>query len=251
MEARTGAAHGVQAFPVIGAILLATDLTTERDIRALVPETTAVCATRVAFENPTRREKLIQTLPHLAGAASLLVPGVDLAALYFSCTSATISLGETVVRQAIHEARPGVPVVTPLAAAQRAFASFGARRIAVMTPYVSETAQLIVNHLEDGGIEVVNALALEIEDDRDMARMAPEAIIEAAVAAMHPQAEALFISCTALPAARLAPQIEARAGCPVVTSNLAGLWLAQRLAGEPVRQDRGLLMSMPLVEMAD
>ncbi|WP_274425463.1 aspartate racemase/maleate isomerase family protein [Chelativorans sp. YIM 93263] len=234
--------YGAQC-PVIGALLLATDLTTERDIRALVPDSVAVCATRVPFENPTAPEQLVRTLPHLGDAARLIVPGVPLSALYFSCTSATIVLGEDKVAEAIGAGCPDVEVVTPIKAAKRAFRALGTRRIAVMTPYVSETATEVVNHLEANGLDVLNAHGLGIADDRDMARLERRSIVDAAAAAMVPGAEALFVSCTAMPAATFAPEIEERIGCPVVTSNLAGLWMSMRLAGIDERMpEKGRLM---------
>ncbi|MDZ5698860.1 ectoine utilization protein EutA [Chelativorans sp. M5D2P16] len=229
--------------PLIGALLLATDLTTEGDIRALIPASVTVCATRVPFENPTAPAQLARTLPHLGPAAGLVVPGVPLSSLYFSCTSATVVLGEDAVADAIATERPGVRLVTPIMAAKRAFRALGVRRIAVMTPYVAETALAIVNHLEGSGFEVLNAHGLDIADDRDMARLKRGAIVQAAQDAMVEGAEALFISCTAMPAATFAPEIEARIGCPVVTSNLAGLWMAMRLAGVETRMpEKGRLM---------
>lgn len=233
--------------PVVGALLLATDLVTENDARGLVPSPVLVCANRVPFENPTSPGNLRRTLPHLGDAARLLVPGVPLSAIYFSCTSATIVLGEDTVAEAIGAGRPDIPIVTPIMAAKRAFRAFGARRIAVMTPYTADTATEIISHLEASGFEVINAHGLGIADDRDMARLNPRAIVEACATAMVPDAEALFVSCTALPAALLVPEIERRTGCPTVTSNLAGLWMATRLAGidAPMPQ-KGRLMELPL-----
>lgn len=237
--------------PVIGTLLLATDLTTENDIRALLPSSVTVCATRVPFENPTAPEQLARTLPHLGDAARLIVPGVPLAALYFSCTSATVVLGEETVARAIGSGRPGVSIVTPIMAAKRAFRALGTQRIAVMTPYLADTALEVVNHLEANGLEVLNARGLGIADDRDMARLERGSIVDAAEAAMVAGAQALFISCTAMPAATFVPEIEARIGRPVVTSNLAGLWMSMRLAGVMERMpEKGRLMDTLLAPEA-
>lgn len=237
--------------PVIGALLLATDMTTERDVRALVPGPVPVCATRVAFENPTTPDNLVRTLPHLRAAASLIVPGVPLAALYFSCTSASAALGEDRVAAAIGAARPGVPVVTPIGAARRALWTLGARKLAIMTPYVQSTATLIVEHLSGIGFDITSTYGMNMEDDYAMAALPAQPIIEAARAAMAPDAEALFISCTALPAAQLVPVLEAELGVPVVTSNLAGLWMAMRVAGlSHLAPEHGRLMAKPFVAEA-
>jgi maleate isomerase len=135
------------------------------------------------------------------------------------------------VREAIGLGRPGTPVVTPIGAAELALAALGVRRIAVLTPYLPETTAPVVAHLADRGFEVVRAYCLGLEDDREMARIELDAIVAAARAADAPEAEALFISCTALPAMAVVARIEAAIGKPVVTSNQACIWRLRHLAG--------------------
>ena len=52
-----------------------------------------------------------------------------------------------------------------------------------------------------------------------------------ALAADHPQAQALFMSCTALPALGLIDRIEARLGKPVISANQALFWAMLDQAG--------------------
>ena len=56
-------------------------------------------------------------------------------------------------------------------------------------------------------------------------------IVEAALAVDTDDAEALFISCTALKAADAIAAIEPQTGKPVVTSNQASAWTMARIAG--------------------
>jgi maleate isomerase len=218
--------------PRLGLVLLATDLTTERDVAALIgPEEAGVHATRVAYANPTAPENLRAMAPLLAEAASLLVPGVPLAAICYGCTSASVVIGEAEVAAAIGRGRPDVPVVTPIGAAARALTDLGARRIAVLTPYTAGTTRPIVDHLGGAGFEVVSVGCMGMEDDREMARVTGESIVEAAVAVDADAADALFVSCTALPALSVAARIEAAIGKPVVTSNQACIWELRRHAG--------------------
>jgi len=248
MHGRAGAQLSFKPFPVVGMVLLATDLTTERDVRALMPSGIGVYGTRIAFANPTTPTNVRATLPHLADAAALLLPELEIAAIYFSCTSATVTVGQDAVESAVHSTRPGVPVITPISAARNALTALDANDISILTPYVAETADAVVGNFTGVGYNVHSALALGMEDDRKMALLDEEAIIEAAARAMAPRARALFISCTALPAAILVPRIEARLGRPVITSNLAAIWEMARLAGHhlPI-PDRGALMRLPLV----
>ena len=218
--------------PRIGLILLATDLTTERDAARLIgPDEAGMHATRVAYANPTTPENLRLMAPRLGEAAALLVPDEPLAAILFSCSSASVAIGERPVRDAIAVGRPGVPVITPTDAACEALAALGARRIALLTPYLPVTSETVAAHFTSLGFDLVRSRCMGLADDREMARVLDAAILAAAREADSPEADALFISCTALPALAVAARIEAAIGKPVVTSNGASLWRLRRLAG--------------------
>ena len=222
-------AHG---FPRLGLIALATDLTFERDAaRLLPPDEAALHVARVAFENPTTPESLRAMAPRLTEAAALLVPGAPLAAICYACTSASVAIGEEAVAAAVHAARPGVPVVTPVSAALAAFDALGVSRVALITPYLARTAEPMAARFARAGLAVARAICFGMEDDREMARVDPEALLASALALDGPEVGAFFLSCTALPAAGVAGRIEEATGKPAVTSNTASLWAMRRLAG--------------------
>jgi maleate isomerase len=216
----------------LGLILLATDLTTERDVARLVPpDAAAVHATRVVYANPTTPENLRRMAPLLEAAAELLVPGATLDAICFSCTAASVVIGDGAVCEAVQRARPGVPVITPIAAGCAALRALDVHRIALLTPYLAETTRPVAARLAEEGFDVMRSSCLGLEDDREMARLEAASLIDAAVMADDLRAEALFVSCTALPALEAVSEIEARLGKPVVTSNQASIWAMRRAAG--------------------
>jgi maleate isomerase len=57
-----------------------------------------------------------------------------------------------------------------------------------------------------------------------MARVTPDTIIAAGEAADRPDAEGVFLSCTALPSLGVIAELERRLGKPAITSNQASLW---------------------------
>ncbi|MES0884568.1 ectoine utilization protein EutA [Roseibium sp. SCP14] len=215
-----------------GLIALATDLTSERDLfRLLTGRNVSIHATRVAYENPTTPENLRKMAPHLTTAADLIAPGEELKAICYSCTAASVMIGDGEIAAAINRARPGVPVVTPTASARMALSSLGARKIAILTPYLEKTAQPMETYFSQNGFEVTRMHCFGVEDDRDMARISVASIIDGALAANTDDAEALFISCTALQAIDAISEIESRTGKPVVTSNQASSWVMANIAG--------------------
>ncbi|MGQ3214251.1 MAG: ectoine utilization protein EutA [Shinella sp.] len=231
----------------IGLIALATDHTVEADFRRLVAsDDIAVHVTRVHYANPTTPENLRAMHPLLAEAAALILPGEDLDAIVYGCTSASVVIGEEEVAAAVRAGKPGTPVITPAGAAVQALRALRARRINILTPYVGRTAEPMHAFFSDRGFEVDRLACLGMEDDREMARLPHEEIVRLAVATVTPGAAALFVACTALRVAQCVPEIERRTGLPVVTSNLAAAWASLRqcgIAAEPAAPCRLLAIT--------
>ncbi|NQV47934.1 MAG: hypothetical protein HQ504_09145 [Rhodospirillaceae bacterium] len=122
-------------------------------------------------------------------------------------------------------------MTTPITAALDGFRMLGIQRIAVLTPYPHEVNAPITAWLEENGISVLSLDTFGMDSDVDVARIPPEAIIAAASAADHADADAVFLSCTALRSVECIADLEQRLGKPVLTSNQAMLWRALRLAG--------------------
>ncbi len=233
----------------VGLIALATDLTSEGDLnRAFAPLDLSMHVTRVAFANPTTPRNLRRMLPHLAKAAALIAPEMTLDAICFSCTAASAVIGDAEVTAAIQSTRPGVPVVTPSEAARVALMALGVHKVAVLTPYVRVTSAKMYEYFVRNGLDVRHLHYLDMADDREMARVSRHSIINAALAADRDDAQALFISCTGLPAISTIAEIEQRLGKPVVTSNQATAWMLSRLAGfnDYVPEALGSLFHLPL-----
>jgi maleate isomerase len=230
----------------IGLVILATDHTTEPDFARLVAsEGIGIYVARIAYANPTTPENLRRMQPRLGEGAGLILPDERLDAICYSCTSASVVIGDDAVEAALQAAKPGTPVVTPPLASIRALRAFGARRISILTPYTVETSTPMAGYFAGHGFDIARFTCLGLEDDRQMARLTAATLVAAARAATAPDADALFISCTALRAALAAPEIERAIGRPVVTSNLATAWQCLRLCGvETPRPERGRLMAL-------
>lgn len=236
----------------VGLVILATDHTTEPDFRRLVAdERTGVYVARIPYANPTTPDNLRRMQPALTAAAGLILPGEPLDALCYSCTSASVVIGDGEITRALRAAKPGVPVVTPTFAATTGLEALGVRRISVLTPYTVDTSRPMARYFAERGFSIDRFTCLGFEDDREMARIAPDALLDLAAAATDPSSEALFVSCTALRAASVVPAMERAIGRPVVSSNLATAWMCRRLCGDPSSFPQwGRLMTLPMTAEA-
>lgn len=230
--------------PRVGLVVLATDHTSEGDFqRMLAPAGITVHTARIPYANPTTPENLRRMQPDLSAGAALILPGESLDAICYSCTSASVVIGEAEVEAAVHAAKPDVPVVTPPLAAVRGLRALGAREISLLAPYTVETSRPMLAYFAAHGFAVRGLTCLGLDDDREMARLTAETLVEAAVAASA--ADALFIACTALRAAGIAARVEAVTGRPTVTANQATAWSCLRLCGDAHgRPEWGRLMTL-------
>ena len=205
-----------------------------------------VYVSRIRNVNPCTVENLRTMAPKLSDAVSLIIPEGRLDAVAYSCTSGTVVIGYEAIAASIHAVRPGIPVATPITAGLEGLGRFKARKIAVLTPYVDNVNGPIVNYIKDSGLDVVAVTSFLVDDDNVMARIPPQAIYEAAIEADRPEADALFISCTALRAVDVVERIEQALGKPVISANQALFWRALRAAGyhDPV-EGYGQLLRLP------
>jgi maleate isomerase len=234
----------------IGLVILATDHTTEVDFQHMVAsDRIGVYVSRIAYANPTTPENLLKMQPSLTTGAALILPGEPLDAVMYSCTSASVVIGDEKIEMAIQAAKPGIPVVTPTSAAVKALRALDARHISILTPYTIETSRPMADYFAGLGFEIDRFTCLGLSDDREMARIAPDEIVAFAREALAPQSDALFISCTAVRAAQVATRVEAAIGKPMVSSNLATAWACLRICGDDsARPECGTLMTKPYVE---
>lgn len=217
----------------IGLLALENDYVIERDMMAMRPDDDEVMiyTSRVPFGETCDPETLAAMVNQLSGATDTILPGGRLDAVIYGCTSGTATIGYENVARTISAVRPEAACITPITAAHEAFLALNLKQIAVLTPYTDEVTATTVAALEDGGVKVVKVTNFNILASRDISAVTPPSIVSGAIAADHPDADGLFISCTDFRAAQVVGEIEERIDKPVITSNQASFWQAARKAG--------------------
>ena len=235
----------------IGLVALATDVNSEQDLRRMVPPGVEIFTNRIANANPVNMANLRAMAGDVTRAAQGILPGNRIDVMAYGCTSGTVAIGAVEIARLIRIARPGVPCTNPIDAALAAFATFGARRLSLLTPYTGPVNDAIAGFLRARGLEVLTVAGFDLERDDDMSAVPPAAIAAAALEVCDPGADLLFVSCTALRTSQVVAELEALLGKPVVASNPALLWHALRLIGnaDPV-QGFGRLFGRPLTAEA-
>lgn len=113
--------------------------------------------------------------------------------------------------------------------------ALGAKRIALVTPYMRPLAEQVVAYLEAEGLEVVDWRALEVEDNHEVGRIPGERVLDAARSLDLSGADALIISaCVQMPSLDLVEAAEQEFGIPVLSAATAGAYSILRSTGLPV-----------------
>jgi maleate isomerase len=222
----------------IGLIVLASDHTIEHEWGQMLDiEGIAVYHSRIANSPTINPETLKAMEAGLTAATDVILPGVPLDVVAYGCTSGAMVIGEDTVAERIRAARPGVAVTTPITGALAAMGALGARRIALLTPYIDRINRMMRGYIEERGVGVPVMGSFNNENDNEVACIAPDSLRDAAVElAQEKSVDAVFVACTSLRLAAVVEEIEERSGKPALSSNHAMAWHALRLAGyaEPV-----------------
>ncbi len=228
----------------LGLLVPAENTTMEEEFAQWTPDSVVVHTMRM-YCPPEGWSSLAEVLKvmneHLEESARLLAlasPEV----IAYGCTSGSFLKGlgwEQELIRRIKQASGGIPTVVTARAVLDAFRFLGVKKIAACSPYSSDINRCLLEFLSSAGLEVVSFLSEE-------GRLEPEVAYRLGKAIDRPEAEAIFISCTAFPTAPIIDRLERELGKPVVTSNQATLWacLQQFSLKEPLAAG-GLLLCHP------
>jgi maleate isomerase len=225
---------GIATRAALGLIVLATDHTMEHEWRAILGGLSGIAFYESRLYNaPEVNETTLAAMEKdIAPATALILPGDKLDVVAFGCTSGAMVIGEDKVFAHIRAARPGIACTTPITGAVEGLKALGARRIALLTPYIDRINRAMRAYIEARGFQVPVMGSFNHEDDNEVARISAASIRDAAIAlGREPSVDAVFVSCTSLRVAEIAGEIEQAIGKPVTSSNHAMAWHALRLAG--------------------
>ena len=195
--------------PRIGLLALSTDLTIERDFQSIcygLPINLFV--NRIHNENPLTKENLLKMYDQLESITEKILPGEKINTVAYGCTSGTIAIGEDKVKEKIQLAKPGCHVTTPITSAIKAFNKMNVKKIAVFTPYPESVNKTISEYLIKKNINVTSFSTFNLDLDVDFARVDPKYLSEILTKLNINDADALFVSCTALPALEILDEVE-------------------------------------------
>ncbi len=215
----------------IGQIVPSSNTTMETEIPAMLRGREGVEPERFTFHSSRMRMKKVtkEELSAMDGdsdrcALELSDARVDV--LGYACLVAIMSMGRgyhRVSEQRLHgrtvENGGPAPVVTSAGALIHGLQTLGAKKIAVLTPYMKPLTELVVDYIEHEGFEVQDVISLEIPDNLEVGARDPRAPIEISKKLNLANCDALVLSaCVQMPSLASIQPVEDRVGIPVLSA---------------------------------
>jgi maleate isomerase len=164
-------------------------------------------------------------------AAALLADAHPGAIAWNGTSGSWLGIGRDEQLTAAITGATGVPATTSTLALMAAFEAFGARHIALLTPYTPDVGARIADCYGHQGLSVTAAEHLGISDNQAFAAVPAGRLAEAVRGLARARPEAVAIVCTNVRGAGLAAGLEDELGLPVFDSVTATFWHALDRAG--------------------
>ena len=121
-------------------------------------------------------------------------------------------------------AKPDAKVITPSTAAVNALKKMNAKKISIFTPYSKKLNNEVVEYFKNQNFDVKSNTYFDIMYDNDIAKIDTDYLFEVITKMDLKESEAIFLSCTNLPALDIIDKLEKKLNKIVLSSNQVLIW---------------------------
>lgn len=213
-----------------GIIMPSGNRVAEGELAAMLPRDISLHVTRLRLTGSSPEE--LDAMTRDIDSAAALVGDVAPSLVGFHCTAVSTQSAE-LEADILARARTasGSDVVATSEAVVAALGALSARNVVLVTPYLDHIVASETAFLNRHGIAVLDAFGLGLNTTGEMADVDPERWYDLTRVRRRPDAEAYFVSCTAIRSLGVVARLEALLGKPVITSNQVMAWHMLRQAG--------------------
>jgi maleate isomerase len=218
----------------IGQIVPSSNVTMETEIPFMLNQRQQVLPERFTFHSSRMRMKTVQreelaAMDRESDRCVLELSDAQVDVLGYACLVAIMAMGlgyHKECQQRLHqrtvENGHGAPVVSSAGALLDALSTLGARRIALVAPYMKPLTQTVIDYIQAEGFTVVDSIALEIPNNLDVARHDSARLPAIAQSLDLREADAIVVSaCVQMPSLAIVPRLEALTRKPVISAAIA------------------------------
>jgi maleate isomerase len=242
----------------VGQIVPSSNTTMETEIPAILrgrevirpDERFSFHSSRMRMKKVTREELAAMDGDSDRCALELSDASVDV--LGYACLVATMSMGHGYHRRSqerlhgrtVENGHPA-PVVTSAGALIDGLGALGAKKVAMITPYMKPLTQVVAEYIEAEGFIVLDRVSLEVDDNLAVGRLDPLKLIDIAKGIDTSGVDVLVLSaCVQMPSLPAVRIVEDAIGKPVISSAICTTFrMLEELGLEPIAPEAGALLS--------
>lgn len=201
--------------------------TVEPELRALIPASIGVYATRLIHPSPRVEERIDHYIRHMPDAIRSF-GAMGIKAFGFGCTGSSYVAGLELEDQltAAAAVECGLPVITAAQAIRLALAALGASKLALVSPYPESLAEAGYRYWDSAGIRITAKLRVDpaLSDTHRIYELDSHDALTAIRRIDTTGADCILASGTGMPTLRALHVLRGQSALPVITSNLCLAW---------------------------
>ena len=229
----------------IGQIVPSSNTTMETEIPLMLQSRAAAFpeerftfhSSRMRMKKVTKEE--LSAMDRDSDRCALELSDAQVDVLGYACLVAIMSMGKGYHRESekrLHQVTVDngnpAPVISSAGALVEGLHTMGAKKVSILTPYMKPLTQLVVDYIESEGIEVIDAVSLEIPDNLEVGRQNPLAPAEHIKRVNTANADAVVLSaCVQMPSFQSVQQVENSLGLPVTTAAISTVYQMLKALG--------------------
>jgi maleate isomerase len=211
--------------PRIGLIALGSDFRIEKDFNNVIyGRDIDLYVNRIHCYNPLTNETLAKMSEDITKVTEDILPDQKIDCVAYGCTSGTVAAGYDKIKEKVNLAKPEAKVTTPITAAIKALKKLGINKISIFTPYTKKINDSVVSYFEKENVIINSLTYFDIDSDLDIGKVDEDYLFRVLSKINLENSEALFISCTALPALSIIEKLEEKLNKVVLSSNQTLIW---------------------------
>lgn len=248
----------------VGQIVPSSNITMETEIPAMLrgretirPERFTFHSSRMRMKKVTQEELTAMDKDSLRCAREMSDANVDV--MGYACLVAIMSQGlgyhrtsKSNLEGVIADERKDIPVVSSAGALIDGLNELGAKRVSLLMPYMKPLAKRVTDYVANEGFEIHDSLALEIEDNLEVAARDPMALVEDVKRLDTKGVDAVVLSCCVqMPSLPALAEVEDSLGIPVTSAAACTVRaMLKQMNLEPVAPAAGAVLTPALCPAA-
>tara|TARA_B100000989_G_scaffold231428_1_gene178232 strand:+ start:440 stop:1186 length:747 start_codon:yes stop_codon:yes gene_type:complete len=211
--------------PKIGLIALASDYIIEKDFQTVIKNKNIdLFVNRIESYNPLTKKNLIKMANRITKVTKHILPGEKVDCIAYACTSGTIAVGYNSIKTKIKKAKPNCKVTTPSTSSVSALRKHKIKKIALFTPYPKKLNDEVLEYFKENDFTITSNSYFDINSDINIGKINIKYLFKVLSNMNLNGAQAIFISCTALPVLSILDKLEKKLGIMVFSSNQTLIW---------------------------